>query len=477
MTKQSIRPCIHAIIMLAFMFFFGMIPPIGEITPLGMQVLGIFAGIIYGWSTLGMIVPSLLGIVGFGLLEGNNMVSTFTAAFGDRITVAMMLFLITAALVDKVGLSGYIANWCISRKFVAGRPWMIAIMFCVAGTIISATVNLFAAMILMWNIFYRFCEQVGFKKGDKYPALVLVGIIYCCTMGGGIFPFMGMSLLVVGQQITFTGVSIDFLSFTIIQLILTIMASSLYLLMAKFVFKPDVSQLLNNAEALEQYKGQRLTKDQKLVGILIVLLMVMLFLPGLLPKELALAGFLKSLDIAGVAAIIISAYYLLKLGQKDAIPFSELAKGISWELILMFATVAPLSKAVNNPDSGIMAFVSSHLSDLFVGMSPFVFMVVIFVIASIITQFANNVVVILIIAPIMYHFALQLGANPLVLTVIAAFSLNVAFLTPAASGPAAMVFSNQQWISTKYAYILGLIIFVINLLVTIVGIPIAEMLL
>ena len=90
--------------------------------------------------------------------------------------------------------SEYIAKWCISRKFVEGRPWAIAIMFCVAGAIISATVNVYASMILMWNVFYSFCDQVGFKKGDKYPMLVLMAILFCCTAAAGIFPYMGLDV-------------------------------------------------------------------------------------------------------------------------------------------------------------------------------------------------------------------------------------------------------------------------------------------
>lgn len=46
----------------------------------------------------------------------------------------------------------------------------------------------------------------------------------------------------------------------------------------------------------------------------------------------------------------------------------------------------------------------------------------------------------------------------------------------AASGPAAMMFSNTQWIGTKDSYIHGMVIFVINMLVTIIGVPIAQLL-
>ena len=473
--KRSYVKYVHVVIMFALILFVRYIPPVGAITPLGMQALGIFAGIVYGWSTLGMIFPSLIGILAFGFLGENTVVATLSTAFGDKLTVIMLTFLLVASLVDQVGLSEYIAKWCISRKFVEGRPWAIAIMFCVAGAIISATVNVYASMILMWNVFYSFCDQVGFKKGDKYPMLVLMAILFCCTVAAGIFPYMGLSILVVAQLQKYAGMDINYFLFTVVQLFMVLFSSIIYFLILKYVFRPDVTPLLNKENTQVKQELASLTGHQKLVGGLIILLMLMLFLPGLLPTSIPIIGFFKSLDIAGVAAAILILYYILMLGHKDVIPIQQLAKGLSWEMIFMFATVAPLSAAINNPDCGILAFVGQSIGGVLGGMSPYVFIVALIVIASIITQFANNAVIMMVIGPIMFSFGDIVGADPLVLTVIASFCLNLAFVTPAASGPAAMAFSNQEWIGTKNAYIHGVIIFCINILTLLISIPIAEM--
>lgn len=127
--KRSYVKYVHVVIMFALILFVRYIPPVGAITPLGMQALGIFAGIVYGWSTLGMIFPSLIGILAFGFLGENTVVATLSTAFGDKLTVIMLTFLLVASLVDQVGLSEYIAKWCISRKFVEGRPWRLQSCF------------------------------------------------------------------------------------------------------------------------------------------------------------------------------------------------------------------------------------------------------------------------------------------------------------------------------------------------------------
>lgn len=471
---RSYKPFIHVIIMMSLILFFRYIPPIRAVTPLGMETLGIFAGIIYGWSTLGMIFPSFIGIIAFGFLEGNTVATSVTSAFGNRITIIILLLFLVSALIEQSGLSDWIARWCVTRKFSAGKPWVIAIMFCIAGSVIAATVNLFASVILMWNVFYSFCEQIGYKKGDLYPSLVLMAILYCCTMAGGLFPFLGLSFLVVGQLQNFLGLGINFFSFTVMMFILTITAATIYFLILKFIFKPDVSNITSGNADFFQQEVPPLTGHQKLVAALLFALIVLLFLPGILPNTLPWVALLKSMDISGVALLILSVYYVLTLGHKDVVPFKSLAQGLSWEMIFMFATVTPLTAAVNNPDSGILLFVQESMSGILNGLTPTVFTIVLFIAGSIITQFANNSVIMMIIGPIMFSLGSVVGANPFVLTVLAAFCLNVAFIMPASSGPAAMGFSNA-WIGSKNCYIQGVIIFVLNLLVTFIGIPLANM--
>lgn len=470
--QKSMNVYVHVLIIFVLMFGFKFIPPIGTITPLGMQTIGIFAGVIYGWSTMGMIWPSFLGIFALGLLPANGMVATFKNALGDRITIVILMFLLLANLIEKVGLSSYIANWCTSRKFVQGRPYAIMAMFCLAGGLIGAFVNLFAAMILMWSVFYSFCDQVGFTKEDTYPRTALIAIIYVSCLSGGILPFMGLSLLVVGQQMTFVGEPINYVSFTLIQLILVLLSSAIYFAIVKFIIRPDVSKLKNiNTTGTTSLA---MTGQQKQVASLLVILMLVLFMPGILPQDLAIVQFLKLLDVAGPVAMILVAYYIINLRNEAVISFKDISDNLNWGLILMFATVAPLSAAVANADSGILGYISVQLGLIFEGMNPYIFTILIILIASIITQFANNVAIMLLVMPIMYTFALQLGANPLVLTVLCAFNLNIAFCTPAASGPAALIFSNREWIPPKSAYMHGFIIFAINMLVTIIGLPIAE---
>ena len=211
--KKSWTVYLHVIIIFAFMFGFQFVPPIGTITPLGMQTLGILIAIVYGWSTMDMIWPSFLGLFALSLLPDTGAIATFKAGLGDRVTVAIFLFLLLAELINKVGLSKFIADWCISRKFVQGRPYAMMIMFVIAGVIISAFVNPFAGMILMVSVWYIFCKEVDLRPGEALPAVMTIALIYICNMAGNMLPFMGTAILVSGLQQSYIGTSVNYILF------------------------------------------------------------------------------------------------------------------------------------------------------------------------------------------------------------------------------------------------------------------------
>lgn len=465
---------IHVALMVLMMVGGAFLPSIGSITPLGMKTLGIFFGTVYGWSTLGMVWPSLLSLTFLSTLPEAGAIATFKAGFGDRITVAIFLLLLFGELVNRVGLSKYIADWCVRRNFVQGKPFGLLIMFCLAGSFISACVNVFAAIILMVTVFYSFCKEVGLKPGDDFARYSLIAIIYISSMAGNILPFMGSSILIVGIQEQMLSLSMPYTTFALAQIVLVILTSVVYLAYVKFVVKPDVA-------VVEAYRPEtidmRMSAQQKFVMGLLFCMLVALFLPGLLPADLAITQLLKGLDISGIIAIVLVIYYAVNVNNKNVVPFEDLAKGVNWSLILMFATIAPLTAAVQNEQAGIMKYISFVMNNAFGEMNPMLFVILIFLIASMISQFCSNVAVMLITMPLMYTFAIQLGANPLVITILAAFNLNIAFCTPAASGQAAIVFSETKWIGRSTAFKQGIFIFVLNMLMTVVGLFLGNIIL
>ena len=455
-----------------FMFGFRYLPPIGSITPWGMQTIGIFIGVLYGWTVDSKIWPSLLGIVALGYLPDRTVFQTLGISFTDNLVLTTLFMFCFSAIVEEVGLSKYVANWCISRKFATGKPYIMLAMFCLAAWLVSSFVNLFASMLLLTIIFGKFCSQAGFKTGDKYPAYGAVAIVLACTVGGGIFPFMGQSYVVNTVMEKTTGATMNFVMFTLIQIVFSIVTMGTFLALLKFVVKPDVSLLLRDDDRFACYRDDKMTGAQKQAVGLIALLMVLLFLPGILPVSWGITIWLKNLSVPGAAVLTLAVYYIINLGKEDVVPFPKLAAGINWDLIMMFATIAPLVAAVNAAESNIMPFVVEQLNGILDGMGPITFIVVFLFISMVVSQFVNNVAGVLAVMPGLFAVGQSLGISPLVIAILASYILNISFCTPTASGNAAYLFSFKEWISSGQAFKAGLVIQIIAMLFTALGAPI-----
>ena len=156
--------------------------------------------------------------------------------------------------------------------------------------------------------------------------LVLIGILYACCVAGSILPFVGLAVLVVSQLQNFLGLDINYVAYTITQLIMVAFSLSIYLLVAKYIFRPDTSLIVKQQEQLFKDGVDPLTGQQKLVGCLIILMIVLLFLPELLPTTIPVIALIKNLDIAGVVMLVLALYYVIMLGHKDVVSFPKMAK-------------------------------------------------------------------------------------------------------------------------------------------------------
>ena len=90
---SSKRYYLHTVIGLVLMFGIGFLPPVGPLTPVGMQVGGIFLGLLYLWSLVDIMWPSLLGLGALALSDATNIAGVLTASFGNS-TVILMIFIL-----------------------------------------------------------------------------------------------------------------------------------------------------------------------------------------------------------------------------------------------------------------------------------------------------------------------------------------------------------------------------------------------
>ncbi|WP_283171236.1 hypothetical protein [Curtanaerobium respiraculi] len=143
-SSKSIAYWVNSAICLTIMFGFGQLPAIAPLTPLGMNVLGIFFGLLYGWITVGIVWPSIFGLMALMLVGGMRPKALFNASFGDPIVVMMFFIFIFCATISYYGLSRFISLRCITIKAVSGKPWAFTFVFLLSIFLLGGSYQLIA---------------------------------------------------------------------------------------------------------------------------------------------------------------------------------------------------------------------------------------------------------------------------------------------------------------------------------------------
>lgn len=102
---------IHCLIMILLTILISSLDPIGSITPYGMQVLGIFVGILYGWIFVDLIWPSIFGFIALGCIGENSIVGMFSSGFGNSALLTVLLTMVFAGALEESGVTVFLSNW------------------------------------------------------------------------------------------------------------------------------------------------------------------------------------------------------------------------------------------------------------------------------------------------------------------------------------------------------------------------------
>lgn len=470
---------IKSVIMLALMVGVGYLPVIEPLSALGMRVLGIFLGVLFGWCFIGILMPSIFAMIAMVLFQVVTISQAMATGWGNNNTMLIFFCLMISAITTQSGVSRFIALYFVSRKWVLGRPWLFTMIFLVITYFISSFTSTVAAILVCWAIFYGVCDQVGYQKREAYPAYVIIAVVIVATFGLAMFPFKPVGILVFGVLKELSGIEVNYATYTAFTLTMGLLNTAMVVLLGKFIFRVDVSKLKSLDENAFKDMDMTLTKQQKAIIFFMLALIFLLLLPSLLPKDWLVYIVLKRLDAVGTAALIVGVMCLIRIDGEPIMNFSQVAsRGMQWDVLFLTATVMPLSSAIGSKDSGIVQLLVNLLSPLLAGRSAFAFLTLVIIISVILTQFCVNNVVGAMLLPAFFPFAVELGITPLAIAALLTYSCHFALLTPSASPMAAVLHGNTEWCQTKDIYKYGTAIVLLSCVTCcIVGIPLCQIIL
>lgn len=447
---------INSAICLIIMFGFGYLPPVAPITTLGMQILGIFLGMVYGWIFVEIAWPSLAGLVALTQIGYMSAADVLKASFGESNVVLMFFIFIFCGTFAHYGLSRIIAVWSITRKAVLGRPWVFTFVFLMVMAFLGGVTSATPTIVIGWSLAYVISEQCGFKKGDSYPLILIFGTALIAQLGDCIIPFKSIPLLVMGVYESLAGSPIPLGSYMLIVILATVLCIIAYLFIANLIFRPDMKSLKElNAETLMGEDGIQMNKVQKITLLFLILLMVMMLLPGFFPSStFPLIVFLKKLGSTGICILLVGLMCLLRVDGAPIINFKKMVGNVEWNSILLLAAAIPVANVMSNEASGFPAALQAFISPMATNTSPFVFVILIGLVAMLITNVMTNGPVGMILMAAVYAAVNSVGMNPTAAVVTVVMCVHIAVLFPSGSSTAALINGNE-WIGTKNLWKIG----------------------
>ena len=474
----------YAIIALAllFMFLFKYVPALNGLSTSGMQVLGIFIGVLILWLFVAIDWPSILALGALALVPELKFSSILQGAYGNQTFVFLMYTFIVTYALSKTTFIKRVALSFINSPIAAKGPWHFVTLYFASiifvGCFISPTVLFFVYLPIVEEIY----SLLGLKKGDKLASMLMMGTVIMCGISSGMTPIAHVfPLIAMGLYEDMYQVSVNYASFMAIAIPVGILSSILSIVMFKWLLKPDMSALKDfNVKSLIGVEGELNTREKAIIAIfgLVVLLWV---LPGFgkaFLKSGMLYDVLKYIDHFGTAMPPLIGIILLSIIVVDGKPllnFKEaMSEGVSWPSLIMCATTLALGSAITNTDIGITTWLSANLSPIISTLSPMMMVFIFTLWAALQTNVSSNMVTSTFVSTAALAITAGIkGINVAGVIVIIGIMASYSFATPPAM-PCVAVASSSGWTDTqsmmKYGFTAMLIAVIIA---TFIGYPIA----
>lgn len=476
----------YVTLVIALLFMFGMryVPAPEGLSASGMQVIGIFIGILILWLTVSIDWPSIFLLGALALVPELNFNSILQGSYGNSTFVFLMYTFIVTYALGKTSFIKRIALAFITSKFAKRGPWWFVTLYSASiifiGMFISPTVLFFVYLPILEEI----NNLLGLKKGDKLGAMLMMSTVIMCGVSSGMTPIAHVfPLIAMGLYSDMYGVAIDYARFMIVAIPVGLLTFALTLVSFKFFLRPDMSALKNFDLSKMQKVNDDVTLAEKIILAVFILVIVLWVVPGLVMLFVTsgpVFDFLDWFDGLGTAfppLIGVVLLCIIRVEHKPLLTIGEaMSKGVSWPSLIMCAGTLAIGSALTNADIGFTSWLSGTLSPIISGMSPIIMVLIFAIWAAIQTNLSSNMVTSTLVTTA--ALSITAGMSSICIpgvVIIVGMLASYAFATPPAM-PCVAIAGSSGWTNTIQMMIYGFIAMIISILIaTFVGYPIATM--
>jgi len=435
---------------LLLMFGIGNLPPFGDVTPVGMKIIGIFASLLFLWSAVEIAWPSLLGIIAFGTCGYTSFANVISSGLGHQVIWQLLMIMIIAGAITDSGLGELIALKVLTNKAFKGKPQLFTWAFLYVFFWVGILAGAFASLFLAWAILREIAKIVGFNKGDKYMTIMLIYVLVTSGLGENVVPFKGYLLAIVSSYAETSGVMISYPLYMLNAIVVATIVILLLTLSIKYVFKADLSKLKDfDSTVLGDTKSLKVNYRQISYLIAFLFIIIATLVSTLLPADWLITKAFTTLTSNGIFTLPVVLLCCIRIKGEPILNFKTVAKNrIIWEIILICSAMLPIASALTSSETGIVAWCSSIFTPMFSGASPFFVLALLCILILICTNLGSNIGVAMLFIPIAVPICLQAGLPLGIAGIAIIYISSFGIILPGASAGSAVLYTHD-WLAPK----------------------------
>lgn len=471
-TIKSSKDMFFLIISLIVMFGSRLLPEFGGLSPEALSVLGVFLGSLIMWITISIDWPSLITLLGLGLIPTFGFSSTFEGAFGNT-TVAFLIF--TFMLVYPLAQTNFVRRCTVSfitNGFARRGPWYFVCFLFAAVTFMG----LFVSPSVLFVAFMPFLEDIfkvlEVKKGGKTGNMLMMGTAFCISLSSGmtaighVWPTMA-----IGYYTAATGNDVNQFQYMAMGIPTGVLLIVLLILVFKFIYRPDDVNELKPEKAMN-LRGTVPAADLKEKIILGVMFLTVALWVGpsliknVLPEVYSTINGWSTAMPPLLGCIIL---FITKVDGTRILNFKEAStKGVLWGSILMTGAATWLGSCLTHEEIGISLWLTDTLSPLTANLSLTALIMFFMAWAIIETNFSSNIVTVTVVSSVALSVLMVLPEGSVhvgAVICMIGFAAAICNMTPAGQSTINTVAIGSGWTTTKSMFIWGGIFALLGMLV------------
>jgi sodium-dependent dicarboxylate transporter 2/3/5 len=479
--KAAFEP---TMIVIGFVLIFGFqfIPPFPGLNEAAMHVMGIFLGGMVFWLFISITWPSLIVLIAMMTTPLYTYSQVIQMSMGVWVVTFVMFSTALCHVLTRVGIFKRCAIWILTRKIVTRGPWYFISILAISTVIIGSFVSQLTVFLIFVPITLAIFEELGYKKGDRVPALITVVLLLVTTYSNfttpisHVMPIIGMSLYT-----RFTGgLTIGFLEYILVGVPICTILMVIMLSFIRLTFKADFVKIQNiNTDFLLKDHAP-MSKKEKICAVVFMGVVFLWIAPGVFSGILpGFAAFVNSLGAPTPPMIGVIILCIIKIDGEPIVEIEELlSNGVRWGVFLIIGATAVLGDAITHPDVGITTWIGEHVAPLLNQLPPIVSVLLLCTVAVIMTNFASDAVTVTLLTSIAVPMILSgelIGLNAAALTYVIGQTSTIGPAT-AIGGASSAIASGDGWLDPVTMFTWGMLLSLMSgVLMAFLGYPLATL--